>query len=219
MAEQRAMAHAKQIREMSLEMLQSGKYSDFVLSCGGTEWKLHKAVVCIQCPVIAAAFDNGFNEATTGRITSHLDIETMTRLVQFFYVGDYSTDPELAGTWPSLGKIEPFRSEMILRFCLEAEIKLNIAADYYGIAALSSKTRLRIKLILRISWKTDGFLGLLKKVEQDAGDKLMVKLMIDAAALHIDELIELPEIGALDRDTYHEIMCTYFGLKNQQGQQ
>ena len=48
--------HQKLMREMML----SQKYTDLVLCCQGKEFKVHKAIVCTQSPVLAAACDGGF---------------------------------------------------------------------------------------------------------------------------------------------------------------
>lgn len=37
------------------DILKSGLYSDLTLECKGEEFKVHKAIVCAQSPVIAAA--------------------------------------------------------------------------------------------------------------------------------------------------------------------
>lgn len=41
-------------------LLDSGEHSDLTLTCQGEEFKLHKAVVCLQSPVIATALRGNF---------------------------------------------------------------------------------------------------------------------------------------------------------------
>jgi hypothetical protein len=41
-------------------LLQSGEFSDMKLNCEGTEFSLHKAIVCAHSPVLAAAFKGEF---------------------------------------------------------------------------------------------------------------------------------------------------------------
>lgn len=41
-------------------LLDSGEHSDLTLTCQGEEFRLHKAVVCLQSPVIAAALRGNF---------------------------------------------------------------------------------------------------------------------------------------------------------------
>lgn len=42
------------------QMMQSGEFSDLKFVCNGHEFKVHKAVVCAQSPVIKAAIQGGF---------------------------------------------------------------------------------------------------------------------------------------------------------------
>lgn len=42
------------------ELLETGEFSDFTLICQGEEFRLHKAVVCPQSPVMKAAIAGGF---------------------------------------------------------------------------------------------------------------------------------------------------------------
>ena len=39
-------------------LLETGNYSDLTLECEGKKFKVHKSVVCIQSPVLAAAVRN-----------------------------------------------------------------------------------------------------------------------------------------------------------------
>lgn len=42
------------------DLLKTGKYSDMRLVCEGRTFKVHKMVVCLQSPVLAAAIDGQF---------------------------------------------------------------------------------------------------------------------------------------------------------------
>ena len=48
------------------KLYQSHKYSDLKLVCHGHEFKVHKAVVCTQSPVLAAACDGNFQVSSSG---------------------------------------------------------------------------------------------------------------------------------------------------------
>ena len=50
------------------DLLRSEKYSDLVIKCQDEEFKVHKAIVCSQSPVLAAACDGEFKvrEGMTG---------------------------------------------------------------------------------------------------------------------------------------------------------
>ncbi|WEW59485.1 hypothetical protein PRK78_004959 [Emydomyces testavorans] len=77
------------------QLLKSGQYSDLKIVCNGEVFKVHKAIVCPQSPVIAAAVNGEFQEATTGIITSDaFDIKTVRRMIEFMYMQKYSRDVE-----------------------------------------------------------------------------------------------------------------------------
>lgn len=88
------------------ELLSSAKYTDLTLVCDGQEFKVHRAIVCPQSTVMAAAVDgpfivgtslpqrqsnvNRWQESQTGIIKiQDFDAETVRRMVDFLYVGDY----------------------------------------------------------------------------------------------------------------------------------
>ena len=54
------------------QLLESQKYSDLTLLCEGHEFKVHKAIVCTQSPVIAAAVDGslqvGYSQDSKGKV-------------------------------------------------------------------------------------------------------------------------------------------------------
>lgn len=41
-------------------LLDSGKYSDFKITCKGAEFKVHKAIVCSASDFFSALCDSGF---------------------------------------------------------------------------------------------------------------------------------------------------------------
>ncbi|KAK3385754.1 hypothetical protein B0H63DRAFT_523071 [Podospora didyma] len=76
-------------------LLQSGaRYSDMVFVCkGGDKISVHRAIVCPQCPVVAAAMDGKWNEeqeSKTGEydFTDH-HIGIARHFVHFLYAGKY----------------------------------------------------------------------------------------------------------------------------------
>lgn len=38
----------------------NGKYSDLIIRCQGTDFRVHRAIVCPQCPFFDAACSGGF---------------------------------------------------------------------------------------------------------------------------------------------------------------
>lgn len=56
------MGHSKEVRGLGdfSSLLESGEWSDFKLICEGESFALHKNIVCLQSPVIAAALRGPF---------------------------------------------------------------------------------------------------------------------------------------------------------------
>lgn len=72
------------------ELMRSQKYTDLTLSCQGQEFKVHRAIVCPQSPVLAAVCDGGFKE-TTSRIIdlNEFDVDTVKQMIMFMYTYTY----------------------------------------------------------------------------------------------------------------------------------
>lgn len=75
-------------------------YSDLILECDGQEFRVHRAIVCAQSPVLAAALRGEFvvsctsntaqiivftnrQEAKTSTVHVSFDIKTVRRLIEF----------------------------------------------------------------------------------------------------------------------------------------
>ncbi|KAI1081224.1 hypothetical protein F5B20DRAFT_79395 [Whalleya microplaca] len=70
-------------------LLGSDDYSDLTLACEGQEFKAHKAIVCTQSPVLAAALRGDFEEARTNLVNINFDLVTCKQMINFLYTGQY----------------------------------------------------------------------------------------------------------------------------------
>ena len=89
-------------------LYESGKYSDLIISCGEKQFNVHRAIVCTQCPWIAAACDGNFmvglvlysamlsangrsmQESASGMITIVDETPTtVKRLITYLYMSEY----------------------------------------------------------------------------------------------------------------------------------
>ncbi|OAA38683.1 BTB/POZ domain protein [Beauveria brongniartii RCEF 3172] len=78
-------------------LLKSGQFSDLTLVCSDKEFNVHKAVVCAQSKVVAAAIREPFQESKTGKIViEEYDTDTVENMVEFLYTGDYKPKPPQA---------------------------------------------------------------------------------------------------------------------------
>ncbi|CAH0055329.1 unnamed protein product [Clonostachys solani] len=191
-------------------LLLFGKYSDFKLRCQDVEFQLHKSVVCMQSPMFAAALDGNFTEAASSIIVAELfDLDTIKRLIQFFYIGDYDAERpsdtkkiilKLESTWEQ--KVTPSGTEILSAMSvaeqLSAHIDLNIAADYYQVPDLLKMTRDEVEKLLQHHWNASAFPEIFDRVSAVVADPKLQSIVTDAAARHLDELLELKEFRDLD---------------------
>ena len=89
-------------------LYESGKYSDLIISCGEKQFNVHRAIVCTQCPWIAAACDGNFmvglvlhsamlsangrsmQESASGMITIVDETPaTVERVIVYLYTSEY----------------------------------------------------------------------------------------------------------------------------------
>ncbi|KAF2279791.1 uncharacterized protein EI97DRAFT_482573 [Westerdykella ornata] len=85
---------AEAARQKALEslkkLLQSGDFSDLVVTCGEDEYKVHKAIVCPRSTFFASAVQFSGKEAQEGKINLPEDEpETIKLLMQYLYEGVY----------------------------------------------------------------------------------------------------------------------------------
>ncbi|KAL7808552.1 hypothetical protein V8C44DRAFT_335854 [Trichoderma aethiopicum] len=66
-----------------------GELCDLVLMCNGQTIPVHKAIVCLQSPVIKAACTGQFMEASGVYEFKDTSFETVQRMVDYLYTGDY----------------------------------------------------------------------------------------------------------------------------------
>ncbi|KAI8313357.1 Speckle-type POZ protein-like B [Colletotrichum sp. SAR11_240] len=78
----------------------SEKYADMTITCNGSTFKAHRAIVCPQSSFFDKAFSASFKEAASGTIDLPDDEPSIfRRLLQFLYTGNYDD-----GVTPMLGK-------------------------------------------------------------------------------------------------------------------
>ncbi|KAI1427186.1 hypothetical protein F5Y12DRAFT_712520 [Xylaria sp. FL1777] len=81
---------------LKTKLLEIIDYTDLTLECDGKQFKVHRAYVCAQSPVIAAALKGSFMEAKTGLLNVSFDIQSVRRFIEFIYTGDYHMSPDPA---------------------------------------------------------------------------------------------------------------------------
>ncbi|CZT12787.1 uncharacterized protein RAG0_16492 [Rhynchosporium agropyri] len=113
---------------ITASMFSTGKYSDLLIKCKGKEWKVHRAIVCLQSKPLTAAIDGKFKEAMTGEINLYgNEPEIVQCMLQFLYTSDYkdgsievmtqaiTNAPESAETppWTSIKKRKVAKAKVV----------------------------------------------------------------------------------------------------------
>ncbi|KAJ2990351.1 hypothetical protein NUW58_g2997 [Xylaria curta] len=167
-------------------LLSSGDYSDLTLVCEDQEFQVHKAIVCTQSPVVAAAMKGGYKEAQTN--TFHIaDFKptTVKCMLDYMYTGKYeevppgcsddnkgqdSTSKEISATWLYHGLV-------------------NCIADYFRLPGLASLATVTLDKLIHKDWSAAAFCCLLSGTREKTGDDDFRVMMAARAADHIGELL------------------------------
>ncbi|PFH63174.1 hypothetical protein XA68_17283 [Ophiocordyceps unilateralis] len=194
-----------------MQLMESGDFSDLTFSCNDMTFSVHKAIVCGQSPVIRAAISGNFEESQTNVILMHaFEPETVRRLVQFLYTGDYSAssdastgdgDNPVQGASPHSNHDVPKEEEHsslpqetnTIR-SLNDHIKVNSIGDYYGVTKLVSLANEKISAVfLAGQMKSDKALvqsipAATKFMFASTGDNELVDILSRQTAANISTL-------------------------------
>ncbi|KAJ5991369.1 hypothetical protein N7522_011576 [Penicillium canescens] len=120
-------------------LLDSGKYSDLMISCEGRNFKVHRAIVCSQSSFFDAAVKGGFKEASLSQVDLPDDeLATIHRVISFLYVQDYGETDDLDfAKAASRENIDPHAA-------MWNNLRVFMAADKFDISPLKSLARTRL---------------------------------------------------------------------------
>jgi len=83
------------MNSIAAELFSTGKYSDLLIKCKGKEFRVHRAVVCLQSKPLAAAVDGQFKEAITGEVDLDGNEPNIVKcILKFMYNMNYSDGRE-----------------------------------------------------------------------------------------------------------------------------
>ncbi|OJJ42308.1 hypothetical protein ASPZODRAFT_125791, partial [Penicilliopsis zonata CBS 506.65] len=122
-------------------LLTHGEFSDMEIHCGGTTFKTHRAVVCMQSHFFHSALSDGFKETVSQAVSlPEDDPETIKRVLHFLYLQDYD---ELEDTVPSGQATEDISKPKCdnhtqIKAAADMTIQVYIAADKFGILPLKT---------------------------------------------------------------------------------
>ncbi|KAI1130097.1 hypothetical protein F5Y10DRAFT_263519 [Nemania abortiva] len=161
---------------------------DLILECDGQEFGVHKAKFCDKSPVMRAALTGNFLEAKTSVLRVSFDIQSVRRLIEFIYRGDYreSLEPAIQfGEKQPTDKLSEVISDRLI-----CHGRMNCVADYYDIPALAALSRYKAAEILGTDWCAEAFYNLVRQSVGSTGDKVFLKMLADVAVDHFFELLQ-----------------------------
>lgn len=80
----------KKLRKLLKGLYSDGQYSDLIVSCGGREHRVYKAIVCLRSNFFAAAcrgFTEGYEQVVN---LPGDDPDAVEIIVYYFYYADYN---------------------------------------------------------------------------------------------------------------------------------
>ncbi|KAI5283486.1 hypothetical protein KEM54_002097 [Ascosphaera aggregata] len=201
-------------------------YADLIIQCHGAKFAVHKIVVCKRCNTLKAAVDgffkttisppfgtNGkfhiFSEAGSNNVIhiNGFDADTVDRMIEYLYSGDYSLDsheadsvdsPASAAIMPSsittisndiaVSALEEDMSDA-LKNPLLCHVRVNVVADCFNLPLLRNIANRKIAELLDKHWTVDWFAAFVQEVSDLCyTDKELRSITTTAAACHMKEL-------------------------------
>ncbi|KAL7944211.1 hypothetical protein V8C42DRAFT_326164 [Trichoderma barbatum] len=207
-------------------MLRSGQFSDLTLVCQGEEFKIHRVVACPQSPVLSAAISGEFKESLTGVIEiEHFDSETVRRMVEYLYTGNYDSDQAQEQSKAAAGvatsgaltsasssvsttadTAPPVPPAAASTQGVLSHVRVNAIGDYYGIQGLMLLANQKIQQAYQNKWDANAFLTSAKEALDSTGDKKLHRMMALLAAQNLNALIASPQLADLVGDFAAEIL-------------
>ncbi|KAI1264871.1 hypothetical protein F5Y18DRAFT_436301 [Xylariaceae sp. FL1019] len=162
------------------------KFSDLTLACEGQTFNVHKSICCYHSP-----------EAETSSLTINFDLDSVLRLIQFLYTGDYTFYPDPAlnqisscplPTPPAPDAKLDVGHEISLIDRLLCHSRLNTVADYYDLPQLATLSTEKAQRILSAEWSVEAFCSLLEKTIGQTNNKPFLDMLATKAGEHAIEL-------------------------------
>ncbi|KAF5876306.1 putative btb poz domain protein [Botrytis fragariae] len=204
-------------------MLDSGRYSDLTIKCGNKVFKVHRNVVCLQSRPLAAHVDGAFLEALTGEINLPDDHPAIfERIIKFLYTGDFDATPSTDETVKEASSehvkeplIEAFdeNSPVLVKETVYEAVdepleiltictRVFTMAEKYDIPELKVLAKTKFEEAVSTEWNTASLSASLWLMydELPESDRLLKDIAIQAAASHVNELVDRGEFAALCKE-------------------
>ncbi|RJE20545.1 BTB POZ domain protein [Aspergillus sclerotialis] len=154
------------LREVMKNLLTNGKYSDLTISCEGTDFKVHRAVICSQSTFFDAAVNSGFREAASSRIDlPEDDVDTITRVLTYCYLQHYpvGNEPDTSSFPLPLLYTEPTTGPSSVTIA-QSHLRVYIAADKFNIPNLKELARCQLVHWAYENWSSASFPSIVQDI-------------------------------------------------------
>ncbi|KAI0509421.1 hypothetical protein F5B22DRAFT_658171 [Xylaria bambusicola] len=177
-------------------LLQSGEHSDLTLMCKGREFKVHKAIVCTQSPIIDRMIKSKLKEAQTNTIEVKFELHILKCMLNYMYTTDYKVElPSTEENSKQEASAQPAANKRVQVFPTTAEVLLyhahvNDIAEYYDVTDLAVLSAERIACLLQKPFSAETFCDFIEKTEGLTGDQNLQQKLTAIAASNIVALLE-----------------------------
>ncbi|KAH7625221.1 hypothetical protein SMAC4_12941 [Sordaria macrospora] len=140
----------------------SGEYSDLVISCGGREYHVHRAIVCTQSEFFSAACRGSFKEAQEGKIDLPEDDPRLVHImVHYLYHFDYDVQLQQERSGFDGLEMDGYGTNVNgpVADTLLTHAKIYALAEKYLVRGLKAVALRKFKAAATVSLDIDDFLG------------------------------------------------------------
>lgn len=152
------------------KLWRTGQYSDLTITCNGSQWKVHKAIVCLASDFFKACCNN-FKEASSGVIDLPGDrADAVNALLKYIYTADYNG---------------PRYPEPVL-----FNVFVHTIGDKYGMRNLCQLAEAKFEKRATEEWQSDAFADSIMEMSLTSPDskRVLFKTAANIAVKHAKEL-------------------------------
>lgn len=163
----------KSLLDILERLLLTEEYSDLTITCHGSEWKVHKAIVCIASDFFKACCKN-FKEASSGVIDLPDDrADAVNALLVYIYTADYDDSKEDLNFRPLL-----------------FNILVHTIGDKYGMRNLCQLAEAKFEKRATEEWQSDAFADSIMEISLTSPDskRVLFNIAAEIAAKHAKQL-------------------------------
>ena len=202
--------HHRRLLDNMATLMDDGNYSDFVISCQGRHFNVHKAIMCSASPILAAAFNMNMAESQTGVFEhTEYDADTVERMISYVYKTEYDLpqDVQVLVSAPASADADEDNSTVSIpgpNAQLIAHTRMYAIGSYYQLPTLGLIALQNFASCTKARFETTGFIHVLREVDthirkddRDFRDAVRTLALDNLIPLTQDNsfMIDLAEVG------------------------